>query len=225
MVRKKRNGRIIDFIPGIFGSMVFVLLCILFFVSGFKGESSYLSLSLDKPWGIFTSTYVHADFNHLWNNISAILIFSSMIFVVNMWVPKKIRKTISSTMLVLLFFTGPLVGSLEYLIWLATSSFDVSSVGASDVVYAVSALALVSFGLNIPIFWKVSSGRRKSRAATFLFIVGIFIVFIFFFSLIQSPEVFFSVAPGVDVLAHVFGFIIGLLVSFRFLLPVYRRLM
>jgi membrane associated rhomboid family serine protease len=40
---------------------------------------------------------------------------------------------------------------------------------------------------------------------------------------LYAPEVFFSVAPGVDIAAHVGGFLIGLFFSIYLLLPAYRR--
>lgn len=218
------RSRLLDLLPGISGALVFTLLCISFFAGGIRGEDSVFAVSLDQPWGILTSTYVHANFDHLRNNISALLIFSAMVLLTSFWTPRRVRRSVGAALLFLLFFTGPVVGSAEYILWLAAGQFEISSCGASDVVYALSAMVLVSFGLNIPLFWKLSSGRRKRRGARALFLLGILVIF-FFFSSLSSPEVFFSVAPGVDVFAHVTGFFWGLLISLYFLLPAYRGLL
>jgi len=220
MGRRSKRSAAADFGPAMAGAALFILLCLLFFLGFEGGEAQRLHLSVNQPWGILTSTYTHAGLDHLRNNMLSLAGVSVFIFITNRPAPPPVRRRICATFVYLLFLTGPIVGSVQYLLFSYYRRFEVSSCGASDVVYAIISLFIVSSALNIPLFWKRSSKRRSTRL---LFLINMFLVFLLVSLLMQAPEVFFGVAPGVDVFAHVGGFLTGLFLSIYMLLPAYRR--
>ncbi len=220
MGRRSKGAAAADFGPQMAGTAIFVFLCLLFFFGLGEAEASRLRLSVSQPWGILTSTYIHVGFDHLFNNMLGLVVTSVIIFAANLPAPRPVRRKICAAFVYLLFLTGPIVGSVEYLIFSFYQRFDLSSCGASDVVYAVIALFIVSSALSIPLSWKRFSRRRSARL---LFVMNVFLAFLLISSLVYAPEVFFGVAPGVDVAAHVGGFLAGLFLSIYLLLPAYRR--
>jgi membrane associated rhomboid family serine protease len=215
MGRRSKGLAAADFGPQMAGTTIFVFLCLLFFFGLGEAETSRLRLSVSQPWGILTSTYIHMGSDHLFNNMLGLVATSVITFATNLPAPRPVRRKICAAFVYLLFLTGPIVGSVEYLIFFFYKRFDLSSCGASDVVYAVIALFIVSSVLSIPLSWK--------RSARLLFLMNVSLAFILIFPLLYAPEVFFSVAPGVDIAAHVGGFLIGLFLSIYLLLPAYSR--
>ncbi len=185
----------------------------------------WLWLSADRPWGILTSAFTHAELSHLVSNLHGFVFAAILFIMVNMIDRRKIRRRKSKAFFIIAFFAGIGANILEYP--LALASPGDYSWGASGVVYGAFGVLMASAVLTFPAHLKIISKdrwrmakRRKSRkwllydrkslrALSSVFSVALLISFLFL--IIFDTGTFLSVGPGVDVFAHALGFFLGFL--------------
>ncbi len=171
-----------------------------------------LSLSPNRPWGIITSAFVHNNLSHLSSNLFFFSIWSLFFINANYFVGAETRRHSSRIFLWLTYFSGFVANAIVYLMWSSILPSNVkSSYGASGVVYAsagvlmASALHNFSYSLKDLLSHKTGEPKRK----LFGFTWSVFIFVLLFLYLAQDPKVFLGVAPGVNVFAHKYGFLLG----------------
>ncbi len=187
-----------------------------------------LWLSTDRPWGILTSMFVHWELDHLASNLIFFTIWSALFVTVNLLSDTKARKRWSRFFLWAVFLAGIAANAIEFGAW-GLTGVSYNSWGASGVVYAAMGVLLASALYNLPsnltaLRTAVAKRRRKSRKIQrrlkldlkfekifLVTMVSVGVVIVFLSQLVQDPGAFFSAGPGVDVLAHELGFLLGFL--------------
>lgn len=188
----------------------------------------YLSLSPQRPWGIVTSVFVHEEFfGHLFGNLLFFGLYCVAFVVANWPCDAETRRFSSKLFLWLVFLSGFLANTIVFFRWPAGAK---PAYGASGVVYAAGGawFASLLFGLaslpgRFPGYWK-GTGRMGKLISVVIALLAAAITG----SLISDPRGFLNAAPEVNVYAHAWGFLIGLILSFCFLLcfwfvPLIRR--
>ncbi len=194
-------------------------------VSLFPWMLKWLWLSADRPWGIITSAFTHAELEHLTNNLVGFT-FSSVLFVLANAINRPaLRRRWAVAFFLLPFIAGIGANAIEYPLVLLRPS---NSWGASGVVYGSIGVLLGSSIRNLPIYISaISKERRSSRKCKVrglskvfrkslrntLYILSPAIAATFLLYIVLDPSGFLSEGPNVDVLAHGFGFLIGFLGS------------
>jgi len=130
------------------------------------------------------------------------------------------RRRSSWLFLGLIFTAGFLADGIEFTVWQLKGLQGVSSFGASGMVYAALGIVLASALYNIPkhlaSIRDIMAARKKSDRDTRRLTVPSFAIaafLILLFEVFSDPGTFFSVAPGIDVFAHVLGFFIGYFIT------------
>lgn len=194
----------------------------------FHGFVRLLSSSLETPWGIVTSLFVHAGEQHLIDNLRGLSIFLFLFIFTNLHLSEtrlKMRVFFSS----LLIFASALLSNAVSILLMP----DIAAVGASGLVYALIGVTL-GFSLSNAVELLKSpdaletediegtSGLEtesmKNRFLqtfryAFLLVNMIFIVF-FFVIFLRSPQQFLNVNPGVNSLVHALAFFVSLVTVF-----------
>jgi len=216
--KKAAKIRLAGFGPLVAAFAIFLIINSLMFVvtSVYPSTIDYLSLAPDRPWGIFTSAFIHANVEHLVNNLEGFTLACTLfVFVILSSSPESRRRS-SRLFLWLIFISGFLADGVEFLVWRLTGTLNVSSFGASGIVYAaigvLLASALYSFPKNAARIRELVAKRKQSSkfirdAMVPAFAMLTFVVLLF--ELVSNPADFFSAAPGIDVFAHEMGFLIG----------------
>lgn len=187
-----------------------------------------LWLSADRPWGILTSMFVHQELDHLAGNLLFFTVWSALFVTVNLLSGAEARRLWSRFFLGAVFLAGITANAIEFGAWGLAGVPD-NSWGASGVVYAAMGVLLACALYNLPsnltaLRGAVAKRRRKPRKIrrrlklvlkfekTFIVsMVSIGVVVVFLSQLVLDPGTFFSAGPGVDVLAHELGFLLGFL--------------
>ncbi len=188
----------------------------------------WLSHSPDRPWGILTSAFVHADLSHLVNNLRGFIFAGAFFVIVNMINPVKTRRRSSRIFLWLIFLSGFTANTIEFLGWKMSGVSNVRSWGASGVVYAaigaLLAFALCNFPAHLRNFFGTYRKSRKIRrkptrrfdwgfAKGAVNLLSMTLPLALLVMLFSDPGGFLSASPETDVLAHGLGFSMGFLVS------------
>ena len=195
----------------------------------------FLYLSTDHPWGILTSAFAHIDLAHLVNNLEgftfAVLLFLPVVSVYQV----RIRRRWSRVFLWLVFLSGICANAIEYPLYLFSSREP--SLGASGIVYGALGVLLAASLLSLPAhIHALAKGRRARRRikwrpfrydrysrASFSALMCFSIILSFLYLIITDTAGFLSAGPGVDVLAHGLGFLLGFLPAMVLLRPTSRR--
>lgn len=169
-----------------------------------------LSLSANRPWGIVTSAFVHKDLGHLGSNLLFFSIWCIFFVYANAFVDVETRRHSSKVFLWMIFISGFLADALLFSRW-RLSGTSTNSWGASGVVYASAGVLMASALRNFEYSWrdlfKDKTGKLKRKFG--ILIWSIFIVTVLVLYVIQDPKTFLAVAPGVNVFAHGYGFLLG----------------
>jgi len=100
---------------------------------GFSGENL-----IQRPWVIFTSIFVHADFNHLISNVLVLLFFGIAL-----------EKEINWHKFLFIFFTGAIIGEFMSLI---AYSWNTVGIGASAGIFAIIGAAILMTPFNLSMY-------------------------------------------------------------------------
>ena len=192
-----------------------------------------LWLSADRPWGVVTSAFVHADIGHLVNNLEMFTIAAGLFVVVSVINPVGTRRRWSRAFLWLAFLSGIGANLFEYPLALVNPG-DVSW-GASGIVYGGLGVLLAASLRSLPTHlraiaeehrrwagkrrvWRLFKFDRKSlRTLPDLLCIAVLISFLV--PIFTNTGMFLSVRPGVDVLAHGLGFLFGFLPAMLLFTP------
>jgi membrane associated rhomboid family serine protease len=184
-----------------------------------------LWLSDDRPWGILTSVFTHADPDHIVSNLLGFVLASGLFAVVSAVNSVEGRRRWSRVFLWLVFLSGFVANVIQYpwLLWHP----DFNSWGASGIVYGAFGVLLAASLRSVPAHLHVIArehrrwtGKRRRRRlfkfdrgslATLPGLVCLAVVTSFLLSIFTNPGEFLGVGPGVNVLAHGLGFLIGFL--------------
>lgn len=176
-----------------------------------------LWLSADRPWGILTSAFTHAQLDHLVSNLQGFTLAVLLFVPVCSAYPARVRERWSGVFLWLVFAAGIGANAVEYPLLLWGPSFN--SWGASGVVYGGLGVLLAGCIRSLPDHLKALPKKRRRRMFKFdrrfwrgfraVFVMSL--VFTFLMMLFTDPGGFLSAGPDVDVMAHGFGFLLGFL--------------
>ncbi|WP_436934564.1 rhomboid family intramembrane serine protease [Halovenus marina] len=176
---------------------VFVLVFLLQFVTavtGLVGGLFVLSAPLlDRPWTVFTSVYAHANLSHLVSNGVALLIFGWPIA----------RSTTRPRFHAFFLLTGAATGVSQILLSsllaelpLVEFAATAGVLGASGGVFALLGYLLASNRLSSRVGAALSVSRRVQ-----------FVAFVVIAALLTAA----TASPGVALIAHFVGLLLGLL--------------
>ena len=184
-----------------------------------------LWLSADRPWGIVTSAFVHRDLGHLVSNLREFVFAAGFFVVVNLHNRVRARRYSSRIFLWLIFLSGFAANGIEFLAWHWGGVSGVHSWGASGVVYAGIGVLLASTLCNFPAHMRnfdkarrrrPRRGKRKLRrkfdwslVRSTAGLLSMTLALTLLVLLFWNPGAFLSVGPGVNVLAHGLGFLLG----------------
>ncbi len=194
-------------------------------VSLWPGLLGGLWLSADRPWGILTSAFTHAELGHLAANLEGFVLAAGLFVVVTAVNPPPVRRRWSRAFLWLVFIACIAANILEYPVLLAGPDFN--SWGASGIVYGAFGVLLAASLRSLPAHFRVIArehrrwvGRRR-RWGVFKFdrkslhvipsLLSLAVLITLLSMIFTDIEGFLSVGPGVDVLAHGLGFLFGYL--------------
>lgn len=111
-----------------FWTFIFIAACVIIFPLEFLVPINYFSFiptyALTRPWTFVTSIFLHANIEHLFFNMFALLIFGTFL-------ESRIRKRY----FVLIFFLTGIAGNLGYMI--TAPSATTPAIGASGAIYGV----------------------------------------------------------------------------------------
>lgn len=221
------SRRLAGFRPLGIAFIIFFLINIAVFavLSIWPGLVEWLWLSADRPWGILTSAFTQVEIGHLASNLQGFIFVVVLFALVNMINPKRVRRRRSRAFLLIVFVAGIGANLIEYPLALANPGD--SSWGSSGIVYGGFGVLLASAIQTMPAHLKAISKERRRRAKkprlwkvfrydrkslrTMPSILTLALVASFLALIIFDPETFLNVAPGVDVFAHAFGFLLGLI--------------
>ena len=205
-------------------------LVVFFLISLWPGLLDWLWLSADHPWGIVTSNFVQAELPHLAGNLEGFTLATAFFVIVCLVLKVKNRRRWSRVFLWLVFLSGIVGGAIEYLLMPVSSSPP--SYGASGIVYGALGVLLAACLRSLPAQmralakehrrwtrkrrkWGLFRVDRKSLR-TFPSLMSFTILISFLLLIFTDPWDFLSAGPGVDVLAHGLGFLLGFLPAMVF---------
>jgi len=180
----------------------------------------WLWLSADRPWGILTSAFSHVDPEHIISNVEGFLLAAVFFILINVNNSPRVKRRLSRKFLLLSFLAGIGANLLEYPFALANP--EISSFGASGIVYGALGIVFANALQQLPVHFRVIRkwfGTKKggiSRLNKWLqevfpsllaFSYALSILLMLFFDI----SGFLNVAPEVDIFAHGVGFLIGFL--------------
>jgi membrane associated rhomboid family serine protease len=214
---------------------IFTLLNLAVFslISLWPGLLDFLMLSADRPWGIVTSNFAHEEFPHLASNLEGFTFAAGFFVIVCLVLKVKDRRRWSRLFLWLVFLSGIVGSVIEYPVLIVSGD---SSWGASGIVYGALGVLLAacirSLPAHIQLFAKEhrrqARKRRKWRMfsrrslRTFPSLMSLALLLSFLVLIFTDPADFLSAAPGIDVLAHGLGFLLGFLPAMVLFRPTFR---
>ena len=239
-VRRRLSRRLAGFRPVGLAFTLFALANIIIYLLIFLHPPLLegLLLSADRPWGILTSAFTHADLGHLVNNLEGFVLAIGLFVVVSAVNPVRVRQRWSRTFLWLVFVAGFAANAVEYPLLLIGPNFN--SWGASGVVYGAFGVLLAASLRNLPAHVRAISQEhrrwvdKRRKWGMFKFdrrslailpaLVCIAVATTFLLLIFTNTSGFLSAGPGVDVWAHGGGFLFGFLgamalFTFRFRRP------
>ena len=180
-----------------------------------------LALSRDQSWGIFTSIFVHENFDHLSTNLRNLLLTLLFFFSLSQLESHSSRIRWSKRFVWLSLVAGIVANAICYLF-----NFQLPSAGASGVVASATGILLGRLILDQPAVFKKISIKDKSKKKQLSLkqiirlsdaIRGMFswaILFIIAYPLITDFTTFFNITDGVAWAIHILGFSLGLSIAF-----------
>jgi len=217
--RKVRSFRIVAFA---YLSIFALSMLGLFFEYVLPGLNSVLAASLETPWGVVTSLFMHAGPVHLATNMIGLALYLFYFVFTNLYHSKAEiwRRTVFVSLLV--FGVAVFSNSL----WIFLYPGD-KAIGSSGLVYAFIGAAFgfaltnivvfaVSGSVEAEDFQTIMKFLPENRARRFLlvfyavsyFLNGVFLVnFLLFF--LYFPEQFLNVGPEVNGFVHALSFYAG----------------
>lgn len=193
---------------------------IFYWVCSYPNMKSLLSLSVDQPWGIITSVFVHENITHLMNNIESFFVWILLFILLTSSLDLDNRKNISKVLIITIFIGAFVVNAVEVVIWELQGNQTVISRGASGLVYSVLGVtfvsALVNFQRNCVVLIQKMSKLKKRlfSISTWMQLIRgaltLSFVIVIPLKLFTSPSEFFGLAPGIDALGHALGFLFGI---------------
>ncbi len=205
---------------------IFTLLNLAIFslISLWPGLLDWLWLSADRPWGIVTSNFVQAELFHLAGNLEGFTLATGFFVTVCLVLKVGDRRRWSRVFLWLVFLSGIVGSAIEYPVLVINGDF---SWGASGIVYGALGVVLAACLRSLPAQIRALAKehrrwRRKRRKwglfrfdrrslRTFPNLMSLTILISFLLIIFTDPWDFLSARPGVDVLAHGLGFLLGFL--------------
>ncbi len=124
---------------------IFVL-CLVFFAFqlvfglGFTAEGVlYGALLLPEPWRVFTSMFLHADFEHFFLNMFALFVFGGAL-----------ERRVGTPLFLLIYLLSGITASVGFLLF---SGPEVPALGASGAIYGlIGALVVVAPNMKVYLF-------------------------------------------------------------------------
>ncbi len=219
------GGSLAGFGPVKKAILIFTLLNALVFIPVTLSKSLYssLALSVQQPWGVMTSIFVHDGPLHLLGNLVGFALWTAMFIVMHLLDAEEQRFSASRVFLWSVFAVGVITNAIEIVVWWSIGSAE-RSVGASGMVYAALGLAFASalfhFSKNVSRFGrklgKITVKKAKHKGMDWhtlkISAVGALTPGLLFGGtalIILAPRDFFSAGPRIDVLGHALGFLLG----------------
>jgi membrane associated rhomboid family serine protease len=188
------------------------------------GLLGWLWLSANRPWGIITSNFVQAELPHLAGNLQGFTLATGFFVIVCLVLKVEDRRRWSRVFLWLVFLSGIVGSAIEYPVLVINGDL---SWGSSGIVYGALGVLLAACLRSLPAQMRALAKehrrwRRKRRKwglfrfdrkslHTFPNLMSLAILISFLFLIFTDPWDFLSAGPGVDVLAHGLGFLLGLM--------------
>jgi membrane associated rhomboid family serine protease len=199
-------------------------LAVFFLISLWPGLLNWLWLSADHPWGIVTSNFVQAELPHLAGNLQGFTLATGFFVIVCLVLKVEDRRRWSRVFLWLVFLSGIVGSAIEYPVLVINGDF---SWGSSGIVYGALGVLLAACLRSLPTQMRALAREhrrwtRKRRKwglfrfdrrslRTFPNLMSLTILISFSLLIFTDPWDFLSAGPGVDVLAHGLGFLLGFL--------------
>lgn len=181
----------------------------LVFVSGsfYPHLNEILPSSANTPWGIVTSIFLHADFQHLSANMMGLWIWAGFVMLPDSLLNREQSRHRLS------HFLPVVLGSaiVTNILWLLVAPHGYSR-GASGLVFAISGVAL---GYSLMNLLKIVSrfrmlGQQFRMARLISALMGNLLTFVTFFILIVFfTNYFLAVGPGINSFAHGVAFLMA----------------
>jgi len=177
--------------------LVFVLVFVVEFVSAL-GDLVHtlfvLSAPLsENPWTVFTSVYAHGSPGHLVSNAVALVLFGWPVA----------RATTRLRFHAFFTLTGAIAGVSQILVRDALSAVSVLAVQGSPGVLGASGAVFALLG------YLIASNRLSARAGRLVRLPGPVLVVLFV--VVAGGLTLFTASPGVALIAHFTGLLVGLL--------------
>ncbi|MEM2173269.1 MAG: rhomboid family intramembrane serine protease [Thermoproteota archaeon] len=174
----------------------------------------YLAASLDTPWGILTSLFVHKDWLHFSQNMVSLIILTFIFAITNMHLAKQEKRRRSSLFLWNIFFSAILVNIL----WVIILP-HVKSIGSSGIVYASTGIVM-AFSLNntcsnvkmLKENWKKSESLKDLLKKDPQIVCNLLVFSSLLICIIIDPKGFLSTGPSVNTFVHFIAFLISFLI-------------
>ena len=188
-------------------------------------QQSLLTLSLDRPWGIVTAIFVHANFDHLSVNLENLLLTLLFFISFSQLESRSLRVCWSTRFVWLSLAAGIGANAIRYLFNLQLPAGGASGVVAGAIGILLGRLILDQLAVFKKIFLKGKSKKKQLSLKQIVRLIDIargmfswLILSAVVYLLVTTPTVFFNITEGVGWVAHIIGFSIGL--SGAFLLSV-----
>jgi len=207
-------------------------------LSGNEDLRDFLALSIVSPWGVVTSSFVHEDFQHMYDNflgfplglaalICCLFILSLCFYLTKDIVNKAkegfIRDSLemlfsvsvhSGFFLGLAFILGLFIPKVAFLIWCLLSNLRWRALGISSANYSLLGLLvayIMYFMLWIVTFLSANLDSRKKHFTIILGVVfaAIYVCFLLSF-IFESRTIIGSFKERIDVFSHIVGLFTGL---------------
>jgi membrane associated rhomboid family serine protease len=167
-----------------------------------------LSASPWTPWGVVTSIFTHANFDHYFNNMLGLTILTVIFVFANCSLMGQKKVRVEN----FLIATSLIAAVASNILWIGITV--IPSEGASGLLYAVNGVVLgfaLSNGLQ---FLEL----KKFKTQRYLVMTMVFVNTVLSFALLaqvfQNPQLFLNIAAGVNVVAHGVSFLIGMFATF-----------
>jgi membrane associated rhomboid family serine protease len=169
--------------------------------------NSILAASRATPWGVITSIFVHSSLTHLASNMIWLFLYTLLFAVCNISLASENKRKIEPFFLICVFGSAIVAN----IFWICLTSER--SLGASGVVYAVQGVLLgfsLINGLSIS-DWK--KFKIQEKFTQFLVLFNLLVLISFLFQIVLLPQIFLSVASGVNILVHAISFYLSLVIT------------
>jgi len=193
-------------------TVVFMTINVITFIAVCQNPANFgvLCCSMQTPWGVLTSCFIHANFEHLVINLVGMLNATLVFALLNMWCTSKERIEKGFFFAASVTICGVLANVMLLSLYPLSNSLGSSGIGftALGIVYA-QAIA------NLAIAPRKKQTQPKRRIICVV-IYSIAIVATFSPLLLFCPAQFFSITFGINYPVHIMGFVSGAIISLIF---------